>query len=715
MPPGRPIVVFALVVFALSSASGCGHWRLVENGAPNPRAFERLEEQTAVARGLPFLRDVEVDVLDDEEVRAYFEARFSGSPAYFDAQTKVSHKLGVLPGNVHLGDLYQRSYSRNAAALYESRGDGRMLLFREAFPTLVRWPLEVFNFLTATDWLHELIVSHELVHALQDQHFDLEEVLPARLYAENEDAALAHKAIVESEANLVSYAHVFKLDLDGFVSRNALLEYLLGTSWLTLALALAMNEGSAGFYTKLLTLQYFHGMRFLQHVSNEAGGYEGVTRAYLVGLPDSTEQLLWPEKLSARGFDPPKPLTPLGEDALAGWTLLDENTFGELSLRTLLELHMSPARAKAAAKGWGGDRYVVVERERRVLLAWRFLMDSPEDARELASAYREVLAGKYPRRLRKRVPRTDGSAHDDGWELWLVSPSRNDEGTLFAAGVPTSVPEIVALRVEGERVLVLEGLDPASWRIDAERVWAATRLDEAATIPSAPPALADAPRLPPKVERPRPGLEQAFFLGHHEMEVRFGLGVLERDEQLSFLRMSHVRWGFRPNLELSLPLALSTSARAGPLLSVVTVGAPGVLEDPGWLSLSVTEAFLFDDLPLGQYALALQVRAQTDIPGLFPWEPGAFVGGALGAYARFGDRITLALGAGYERMAFFSAAAASERVVLGAALRRGFVEQPLMELRLVEGLHAWGMARYALDTKLTIRERRFGAGISLYF
>lgn len=703
-----------MILSLLVAESGCAHWRLVDTDEPNPRALERLQRETAVARGLPFRHDVEVEVLDDEGVRNYFETRFSASPAYFDAQTKVSHKLGVLPGHVHLADLYKRSYSRNAAALYESSGEGRMLLFAEAFPLIVRWPLEVLNFLTATDWLNELIVSHELVHALQDQHFDLERVLPARLYAENEDAALAHKAIVESEANLVSYAHVFKTDLDSFVARNLLLEYLLGTSWLTLGLALVTNEGSASFYTKVMTHQYFHGMRFLQHVSNQAGGYEGVTRAYLVGLPDSTEQLLWPEKLTAEGFDPPKPLAPLGEEALPGWTLLDENTFGELSLRTLFEMHMSLARAKKAAKGWGGDRYHVLERDGRVLLAWRFLMDSAKDADELAHAYREVLAGKYPRRMARRISR----GVEDGWELWRVSPSRNDEGVLIRPGVPTSVPELVALRVEGGRVLVLEGLDPSTWRDDAERAWAATKLDEAATIPSAPPVLSDATSLPPKVERIRPGLEQAFFLRHHEMEMRLGVGSVVHDQRLSFFRVSHLRWGFRPNLELSLPLALSTSARAGPLLSVVTVGAPGVLEDPGLFSLSVTEALLFEDFPLGEYALALQLRAQTDIPDLFPWKPGAFVGGALGGYARFFDRVTLALGAGYEREATLtpSHTAVIDRLVLGSALRRGFVDQPLLELRLYDGLHAWASARLTLDAgSYAVRERRFGVGVSVYF
>src|SRR5690606_19264618 len=106
------------------------------------------------------------------------------------------------------------------------------------------------------------------------------------------------------------------------------------------------------------------------------------------------------------------------------------------------------------------------------------------------------------------------------------------------------------------------------------------------------------------------------------MEARLGLEATVREGRTSLSRLSHVRWGFRPNLELSMPLALSVSARAGPLLSVVSGGAPGVLEDEGLFALSVTEAFLYDVSDGAQFAFALQVRAQADIPGLFPWDPG---------------------------------------------------------------------------------------------
>src|SRR5690606_34936248 len=107
-------------------------------------------------------------------------------------------------------------------------------------------------------------------------------------------------------------------------------------------LALLANRKSPSFYTRVLTAQYFDGMRFLQATANAGGGYHAVNVAYERALPESTEQILHPEKLFGRGYDPPRRFAPLDDDALPGWTWLTSNTFGELRLRTLLEEPLGP-------------------------------------------------------------------------------------------------------------------------------------------------------------------------------------------------------------------------------------------------------------------------------------------------------------------------------------------------------------------------------------
>lgn len=697
-----PVLSVRLVVLVLAGVlGGCAHWQLIDDGEVNEAALRRMEQEVAEARGLAFARPVNAAVLGKAEVKAYFERRLSGFDDWYDAETKVAHKLGVLPSDVHLRDLYAGSYARNAAALYEREGEGRMLLFPDAFPSLVRAPLAALNVLTATDWLNALVVSHELVHALQDQHFDLGRVLPGALYAENEDMALARKSVVESEANLVSYAYVFRMDLHSYVQRNLLVDYLLATSWLSVGSALLANRDSPSFYTKVMTLQYFHGMRFLQATANAGGGYEAVTRAYLTRLPESTEQLLNPEKLAGERYDPPLQLPSLDDAALPGWTKLDENTFGELSLRTLLELFVSGEEAAHAADGWGGDRYDVYERDERVLLAWRLLWDSDEDAAEFQESYERVLREKYPRRLARRARAVNG------WQLYRVSPSALGQSVRLP-GVPTAKEELVALRREGRRVVVVEGLDPRTWSADAEAVWAASRA--AVSRPRDEPTLVDLP-VPPRAVRPDRGLERSLFLAHHDMELRFGVGAEFDDGDLWLSRTSYVRWGMRPHLELSLPLALTLELPWGPTSTLVSVGVPGLLFDVGLVGVSVAEAWR----PLPFVALTVQARAQADVPGLVT-RPRAVLATSGAVHLRLFDLATLAGGVGFVREGSPLDEEPTDRVTLGSVTTRGFAEVPLVELRLFEGVHLWTTARVELDARtLVVAEQRYALGLSLYF
>jgi hypothetical protein len=56
-----------------------------------------------------------------------------------------------------------------------------------------------------------------------------------------------------------------------------------------------------------------------------------------------------------------------------------------------------------------------------------------------------------------------------------------------------------------------------------------------------------------------------------------------------------------------------------------------------------------------------------------------------------------------------------DRWVIGSALRRGFAEQPLVEVRLTGGLFLWGNARVQLDAgTYALLEQRYALGFGLY-
>ncbi|MBM4375044.1 MAG: hypothetical protein FJ095_08170 [Deltaproteobacteria bacterium] len=225
-------------------------------------------------------------------------------------------------------------------------------------------------------------LAHELVHALQDQHFDL----GARLtYRRGQvDAAAAVGAFAEGDATSAMFSHL----PDGALSVETLRR----------SLAASVALSSTGLNTPpalqaSLIAPYVDGYRFVEAL-RARGGWSEVNRAWR-DPPRSTEQLLHLDKYDAREapLEVAEPTSaPFGVEA----RILDSDVVGEQGLRIVLEPWSSPPEAAAAAAGWGGDRYVLVSRSdgarREVALAWRLVFDSEVDAVELE----RLVAKRHP-------------------------------------------------------------------------------------------------------------------------------------------------------------------------------------------------------------------------------------------------------------------------------------------------------------------------------
>jgi hypothetical protein len=99
------------------------------------------------------------------------------------------------------------------------------------------------------------------------------------------------------------------------------------------------------------------------------------------GPPDSTEQVLHPDKY----LRVEEPLRVSLDVALgSGWRRTASGTWGEFQTRELV--------GERAAAGWGGDRYELWHGPGGDVLAMRWRWDTPRDAREFASAARELGA-----------------------------------------------------------------------------------------------------------------------------------------------------------------------------------------------------------------------------------------------------------------------------------------------------------------------------------
>lgn len=237
-------------------------------------------------------------------------------------------------------------------------------------------------------------LSHELVHALQDQHFDL---APMTKYAPGDgDRITAVHALVEGDATSAM------LDIS-VGSAFAVSETMLSR---ILSMSTAMSEvgvDTPRMIRESLTLPYSDGFRFVQELRRR-GQFGAVDAAYR-SPPATTEQLMHIQKYLAK--EPAlevqvPPAEVLGE----GFQAVFDDVAGEQGLKLSLEEWVFRDVAKAAAEGWGGDRMVLYRGpgraeagKHRYVVVWHIRMDTDEDGRELF----EVLEKKMPKGCMERA------------------------------------------------------------------------------------------------------------------------------------------------------------------------------------------------------------------------------------------------------------------------------------------------------------------------
>ncbi|MDQ3755458.1 MAG: hypothetical protein M3371_12110, partial [Acidobacteriota bacterium] len=172
-------------------------------------------------------------------------------------------------------------------------------------------------------------------------------------------------------------------------------------------------------------------------------------------LPQSTEQILHPEKYFAREAPLKVELPDIARALGNGWQRLDYDVNGEWSYYLLLdEFLKSPAASREAAAGWGGDRYAVYENAKTgaVVVAQQSVWDTPDDAREFFDAYSRRTSLRYKTESHKFSEPAQGPNARRDWTT--------NEGT-------------VVIERRGSRVVILEGV-PEKTKADKllDLIWA---------------------------------------------------------------------------------------------------------------------------------------------------------------------------------------------------------------------------------------------------
>lgn len=303
-------------------------------------------------RGLTLRREVRVEVLDDEEFLETFAGPDTGedvedgegAPGDFGATLEA---LELVERGTDLDEVVGEALDQGVDGFYDGSTE-RLVVRADRLDAYV-----------------ELVVVHELVHALQDQHFRIDR--PE--YEDGSERSVSFSALVEGDATRVEQAWrdaqppAVQAEIDAEEVRR----FGAGDP-------VGLEDPIDGY----LAFPYVAGPSLVAALL-EDGGQQRLDRAFSFP-PVDTEQVLHPELVGEPGgVSPPAPDRD-GER-------VDEGVLGELGLAQLLGLD---AREDGPHVGWEGDRYATFEDGGRTCTVAEVVMADGGRRDDLVDALREL-------------------------------------------------------------------------------------------------------------------------------------------------------------------------------------------------------------------------------------------------------------------------------------------------------------------------------------
>jgi hypothetical protein len=310
-------------------------------------------------RGLRFDHPVSVDFLTAEQysqrTRVDESELTSGDRRMIEEGTAPLRALGLVPADFDPVESANDLSDTATVAFYD--------------------PLTERIAVRGTDMTTDLRVTlaHELVHVLQDQHFDLEDMLEE--VDPTGDQLTGYLALIEGDATRIQQAYVRSLPTD---ERDGYLDDADQSSG-------AAEEQLGAIPGVLVAMEgapYALGPWLVELIAAD-GGNDAVDAAF-DDPPTTTEQMVDPRSYFSgqSAHDVAAPTVPSGGERIG-----QDDSLGALPLFLLLSERIDPLDALSAVDGWGGDAYVVYDRGGKTCMDLAVEGDSARDGEELLGAF----------------------------------------------------------------------------------------------------------------------------------------------------------------------------------------------------------------------------------------------------------------------------------------------------------------------------------------
>ncbi len=323
---------------------------------PTPPAIAKVESEVQQVRGLKFETKVPVEPVSQSEMAQRVKDQFDASaPVRYLARRSLAWQtIGVIAPGASVRQQLEQFQTGQVVGYYVPES-GELVYLGSSDPT----PLS------------QLALAHELTHAVDDQHFNLDRVDQLGTDCQDE-LQMAALGAIEGSAQFFSTKVATT-----FFTPDQLVQMAQEAG------GQQLPQGVSPFVEQLELWPYDAGQAFITQLDSR-GGTKLVNQA-LQHFPVSTEQIIHPE-LWPNDLPTPVDITDLGRKLGPGWTDLDVMDVGEAWLQIMLRLRLDPAVADAASTGWDGGLYRAWQNGPRVALVLSTVWDTPEDARQFADA-----------------------------------------------------------------------------------------------------------------------------------------------------------------------------------------------------------------------------------------------------------------------------------------------------------------------------------------
>ncbi|HKR09559.1 MAG TPA: hypothetical protein VJS39_10245 [Gemmatimonadaceae bacterium] len=339
-----------------------------KQGYQGPYATEVREAIPMIERavGLKYKTPPKIETRTKEQVREFVTRQFTDSLAMHDiaGQEAAYKRLGMIPDTLKLQPFLTSLLEEQIVGYYDPH-------------TKVLYVVD-----GAPKDMAGITITHELVHALQDQYIALDSVQKIR---DDNDRLSAAQSVFEGQA---VYEQISIMLGGSNIAIN------LPGGWDRIREMIRENQASMPIFAaapkviqETLIFPYLSGAEFYRNYKERKPG-----SIVYNDMPTSTEQIIHPAAFFVTKDTP----TRVSLGTLANATKVYENDLGEFESRLFLFQHLNDQNeAVRGATGWDGDRYAVVNMPQGQGIVWLTVWDSPVEAGEFFHMAGEAIEKRF--------------------------------------------------------------------------------------------------------------------------------------------------------------------------------------------------------------------------------------------------------------------------------------------------------------------------------